>query len=218
MAHLLERTKTDRACPLWSRSRLFLSLAGDGRGKISTPARVSGAQDSRTSVGLRCSRGIVRQRVGQSGQNSRAPPSFCGREDASWRRSIVRGRAFRGSTAPHRLDRNDWHHSDFAFRTVSSFGNRMAGRRPRCRANHGSAAAFQVSARILGPSLEWCFQPARARFRISSSRALARNKDRNARCVSCLRLNPRTCDLIAGGRRLRLTYGVFSLAGHRDSH
>src|SRR5207245_7597649 len=36
MAHLLTRAKTDRPCPGWSRSRLSLSLAGDGRGEIST--------------------------------------------------------------------------------------------------------------------------------------------------------------------------------------
>ena len=39
MAHVLERTKADRRCPGWSRSRLFLSVARDGREKISRPAR-----------------------------------------------------------------------------------------------------------------------------------------------------------------------------------
>jgi Membrane bound O-acyl transferase family len=38
MAHLLGRTKPDRPYPAWSRSRLFLSVARDGRGKISRPA------------------------------------------------------------------------------------------------------------------------------------------------------------------------------------
>src|SRR5438552_1621572 len=70
------------------------------------------------------------------------------------RRSIVWGCAFPGSGAPRRLDWNDWHHSNFAFRIVSSFGNRMAGRRTRRQADHESAAAFEIRQRILGPSLE----------------------------------------------------------------
>ncbi len=37
MAHLLGRTKPNRPCPGWSRSGLFLSVARDGRGKISRP-------------------------------------------------------------------------------------------------------------------------------------------------------------------------------------
>ena len=207
MADLLERTKTDRPCPACSRSRLLLSVAGNGCGKIPRPVRAQeldgfkpssftwargrSSRGARTGIGLACSRRTVRQHAEQSGQplvrssrrlgeNARAPLSFS-RENASWRRFIVWGRAFRGSSAPRRLDWNDWPRSDFAFRIVSSFGNRVAGCRTRCRVDHGSAAAFEIRQRILGPSLECGFQPARARFRISSFRAQAWKREKWSR-------------------------------------
>src|SRR5947207_13421310 len=82
MAHFLARTKADRPYPCWLRSRLFLSLAGNGRGKISAPTRAqkldgfkpssfAWASGWRTEESLRRVRRTVRQAAGQSGHDTR---------------------------------------------------------------------------------------------------------------------------------------------------
>src|SRR5437764_12882051 len=51
IAHVLARAKTARRCPLWSRSRLLVPVAGNGCGTISTLAR---ERVSRAEVDLAC--------------------------------------------------------------------------------------------------------------------------------------------------------------------
>src|SRR5438552_504626 len=196
MAHLLNTVKTDRRRPSWSRSRLSLSWAGDGRGEISTH--------------------VHRQDPHAPPYTSKHSRRNC--ENFSRGRSLVWACPLRSSPSLDGLDRNDRDDSRFAFWNLRSACNCLASLRTRRATNHGRAAEFDVTRRILGTTLERPLQSTRIRKYLSARRPQHRPDSRHHRCLPRVWFDSRTRDFAAGAHRLRTTNRVFLAARLQRHH
>src|SRR4029077_16382937 len=133
-------------------------------------------------------------------------------------RSLVWARPLRFSSSFDGLDWNDRDNSRFAFWNLRFARNCLAGLQTRRATNHGRAAEFDVSRRILGRTLERPLQSTCIRKYLSARRPQHWPDSRHHRCFPRIWFDSRTRDFAAGAHRLRTTNRVFPAARLRRHH